>query len=55
MPDSLASVRTRSKESLSRLPAILRDLGPKPHELRFQVEPSAALVELTEQVKRQVI
>jgi nicotinate phosphoribosyltransferase len=55
MPDPLASVRTRSRETLSRLPAILRDLGPKPHELRFPVEPSAALVELTEQVRRQVV
>ena len=55
VPDTLASIRARSKETLSCLPAILRDLGPKPHELRFPVEPSAALLELTEQVKRQVV
>lgn len=53
--EPLADVQRRAKTSMTKLPRILLDLGPKPHDQRFVVEPSAALHALVAKVRGEVM
>ncbi len=53
--DDLNAIRSRAQAGIAALPATLRDIGPKPHDLHFPVEPSPALDRLTEQVRHEVV
>lgn len=53
--EPLADVQARVKAGMARLPKILLDLGPKPHDQRFPVEPSAPLAALVEKVRAEVV
>ncbi|MFO0617700.1 MAG: nicotinate phosphoribosyltransferase [Polyangiaceae bacterium] len=54
-PEPLADVQRRARASMAKLPRILLDLGPKPHDQRFLVEPSTTLAALVDRVRQEVM
>lgn len=53
--EALSDVQRRASDGLGRVPKILLDLGPKPHDQRYVVEPSAKLSALVEKVRAEVM